>query len=172
MEAARTPSRSANGGNSRRARRRAPCSRLVASRQSRRGSATLEFALVLPILLSVVLLCVDYGQLAYYYIGVTNAARAGAAYGSTNIYSSGTVTTWQNNVIQAVRDEFYNNGWYDSSKLTVDTPTRTAADSSHWYVTVTVHYTFHPYINWGSWFHTSDPRDVTLTRTVVMPWHI
>jgi Flp pilus assembly protein TadG len=139
-------------------------------RPRRRGSATLEFALALPILLSVVLLCVDFGQMAYYYIGVTNAARAGAAYASVNIYSTGTQTAWQNNVIQAVRDEFANNGWYDSSKLTVDTPTRTTVDTDHWYVTVTVHYSYRTLINWTgiTGYHNS----VTLTRTVVMPWHL
>jgi Flp pilus assembly protein TadG len=126
----------------------------------------LEFSLALPILLSVALLCIDYGQLAYYYIGVTNAARAGAAYASVNYYSSGTQTAWQNNVIQAVKDEFATNGWYNSANLTVDTPTRTSEDTFHWYVTVTVHYSYKTLINWSG--ITGYNNTVTLSRTVVM----
>ena len=46
-----------------------------AAARRRRGSAILEFALVLPPLLMMVLLCIDFGRIAYYYIAVTNVAR-------------------------------------------------------------------------------------------------
>jgi len=161
MQGRTIPSRRASEGRKR---------LLRAPRRARRASATLEFALVLPILLSVVLLCVDYGQMAYYYIGVTNAARAGAAYASVNYYSAGTQTAWQNNVIQAVKDEFANNTWYDVSKLTVDTPTRTTESGNYWYVTVSVHYSYRTLINWSGFTGYHNP--ITLTRTVVMRGHI
>jgi Flp pilus assembly protein TadG len=44
--------------------------------RSRRGAAAVEFALILPLLVTLVLACVDFGQFAYNYIAVTNAARA------------------------------------------------------------------------------------------------
>jgi Flp pilus assembly protein TadG len=126
----------------------------------------LELAVVLPILLSIVLLCVDFGQMAYYYIGVTNAARAGAAYGSSVLYTASTQTTWQNNVIQAVKDEFANNGWYKSANLTVDTPTLTLESAGYYHATVTVHYSYKTLINW--YYLPGYNNTVTLSRTVVM----
>ncbi len=38
----------------------------------------LEFALILPLLMTIVLGCVDFGRFVYTYIAVHNAARAGA----------------------------------------------------------------------------------------------
>lgn len=47
-----------------------------------RGQALTELALVTPLLLFLLLAAVDVGRLFYTYIGVQNAAREGAAYGS------------------------------------------------------------------------------------------
>src|SRR2546423_13511130 len=50
-------------------------------RQSvRHAVAAVELAVLLPVLTTIVLGCVDFGRFAYNYIAVTNAARAGAAY--------------------------------------------------------------------------------------------
>jgi Flp pilus assembly protein TadG len=141
------------------------------SRRRRRGSATLEFALLLPILLSVALLCVDYGRFAFCYIAVTNAARAGAAYASRNLYTPSTQVQWQANVIQAVKDEFATNAWYerDSSKLTVDTPQLIQEGGGYWRVIVTAHYSFTTVVRWTAWtnwHNAGNPMD--LKRTVVM----
>ncbi len=50
----------------------------------RRGQALVEFALVLPVLLLLTLVAVDFGRLFFSYIQVNNAAREGAAYGAGN----------------------------------------------------------------------------------------
>jgi Flp pilus assembly protein TadG len=56
-------------------------SRRSASRdRSRRGQALVEFALVLPVLLVLLLLAVDFGRLFTTYVSVNNAAREGAFY--------------------------------------------------------------------------------------------
>lgn len=47
-------------------------------RPDRSGAALLEFALVLPLLMLIVLGCVDFGRFVYTYISVHNGARAGA----------------------------------------------------------------------------------------------
>ena len=49
------------------------------ARRHRRGVTAVEFALILPLLMTIVLGCVDYGRFAYDYIAVTNAARAGTS---------------------------------------------------------------------------------------------
>jgi Flp pilus assembly protein TadG len=49
------------------------------SPRRRRGAAAAELAMILPLMLILVLGCVDFGRFAYSYIAVTNAARAGAA---------------------------------------------------------------------------------------------
>jgi len=54
------------------------------SNKSQRGNAIVEFALVFPVLALITIGIVDLGRYAYFAIGVSNAARAGAAYGSIN----------------------------------------------------------------------------------------
>ena len=46
--------------------------------QNRAGAAILEFALILPLMVTIVLGCVDFGRFVYAYIAVHNAAREGA----------------------------------------------------------------------------------------------
>jgi len=53
--------------------------------RSDRGSSMLEFALVLPVLLLLLIGLIDLGRAAYLGIQASNAARAGAQYGSQNI---------------------------------------------------------------------------------------
>lgn len=50
-------------------------------RFSRPGQALVEFALILPLLLLIVLMIVDFGRVIYYYTTLYNAAREGARYG-------------------------------------------------------------------------------------------
>jgi Flp pilus assembly protein TadG len=43
----------------------------------RRGASATELAIILPLFITIVLSCVDFGRFAYTYIAVSNAARAG-----------------------------------------------------------------------------------------------
>jgi|SRR5579862_1368217 len=47
-----------------------------------RGNALVEFAVMLPVLLLIMLGIMELGRYSYYSIAVANAARAGAAYGA------------------------------------------------------------------------------------------
>lgn len=49
-----------------------------------RGQALVEFAIVLPVMLLVLLLAVDFGRLFFTYISVHNAAREGAFFAATH----------------------------------------------------------------------------------------
>jgi len=45
------------------------------------GQAILEFVLVIPLLLGLLLVLFDLGRITYYYSAINNAAREGARYG-------------------------------------------------------------------------------------------
>jgi Flp pilus assembly protein TadG len=65
-----------------------PLFRMGSGRMMRRllvspeGTNLIEFAFVVPLLVVMLLGTIDIGQLAYVYIEVSNAARAGVAYGA------------------------------------------------------------------------------------------
>lgn len=141
-------------------------------RAGRRGTAIVEFAVMLPILLTLMLLCVDFGRFAHYDIAVTNAARAGAAYGSSHGFTISTRPAWEAQVRLAVVDELDSNSWFDASKLTVPSPVVTQGGDGSWRVQVDVSYPFQTLLNWpflpptpeGRRYH--DP--LILHRAVVM----
>lgn len=58
------------------------------ARRSARGQATLEFALVLPAMLLIVIGAVDVGRVFFDYVGLRNAAMDGAIYGARNVNAS------------------------------------------------------------------------------------
>lgn len=64
------------------------------------GSAFVELALVLPILMFLIISSAEFGRIAYAAIEVSNAARAGVAYGAqTNL------TNISSNIQQAAQSE-------------------------------------------------------------------
>jgi Flp pilus assembly protein TadG len=132
----------------------------VAKRSSRRkGAAAVELAVILPVLILIVLGCVDFGRFAYTYVAVTNAARTGAGYGSSHGYTKAGYPTWQALVAQAAKSEM---GDFDASQITVDA---SAVNDSPtlWRAQVDVSYTFQTLINWPGL-----PSQVTLTQRVAM----
>ena len=54
-------------------------------RKSRSGAATVELAVLLPFLLYLTVVAVDWARLLYYTISIENCARAGAFYASDSI---------------------------------------------------------------------------------------
>jgi Flp pilus assembly protein TadG len=48
------------------------------------GQSLVEFVVVLPVMLLVLLMAIDFGRLLFSYVQITNAAREGAAYGITH----------------------------------------------------------------------------------------
>jgi PKD repeat protein len=56
----------------------------VLCRKRSRGQSAVEFALVLPVFMLLLLIAVDFGRLFFTNIEVNNAAREGASYAATN----------------------------------------------------------------------------------------
>jgi Flp pilus assembly protein TadG len=129
----------------------------------RRAATALEFAVILPVLLTLVLGCVDFGRFAHSYIVVTNAARTGASFAAVNPYTPETYVLWQNGVQQAVRQEMSGLSQFDAQALVVQT-TVIAGTNQSWSAQVDVSYPFYTLVAWPG-----IPAGFNLRQTVVMP---
>lgn len=134
----------------------------------RRAVVAAELAFILPVLMLLVLICIDFGRFAYAYIGVHNAARAGAAHAIMNpVVTTNTTAynTWKNKIQETARDEMTNQTGYDPNNLTVDVPlpiTNPATGERR--ITVTANYaSFETLVSWPG-----IPDTVTLTESITM----
>jgi Flp pilus assembly protein TadG len=142
--------------------RHAPPRASARPRPLRRGLAATEFALILPLLVTLVLGTLDFGRFAYYYIAVTNAARAGAAFGCMNPQTPATWLRWRAKVVQAAADEMTGQTGYAPEQLTVGVIT-TDESNGLWRVQVTASYPFQTLVSWPG-----IPSNVTLRQAVVL----
>lgn len=129
------------------------CPPSPARRERRRGVAAVELAVLLPFLLFVFVVSLDYCRIFYYSVAVSNCARNGAAYGSADKTRARDTVGIQ---AAAQADGRFN---LDPQLLTV-TPTTNDAAS---YVQVTVDYPFTPITRFPG-----IPLETNLSRTVRM----
>src|SRR5271166_6342742 len=115
----------------------------------RRGAAAGELAMVLPVLVMIVLSCVDFGQFAYNYIALGNAVRAGAAY-EMMLNPASLPAGWQSQVEQAVSNEMSLQTGFQSGSLTVTAPPPTSETGTPttYRFTVTATYPFQTVISY------------------------
>jgi Flp pilus assembly protein TadG len=124
-----------------------------------RGSASVEFALVVPLLITIALGCVDFGRFAHAYIAATNAARAGAAFGSCHTFTSTSRTIWEEGIQSAVNTEMAPTLEPEEVQITV------LDEGGHRRVEVDVRVRFVTVIAWPTL-----PDQVLLRRAVQMPF--
>jgi Flp pilus assembly protein TadG len=124
-------------------------------RSKRRGIAAVELAVLLPLLMFLFVISVDYGRVFYFAITVENCARNGALYGSDPIAASQSPYT---NITQAALADAGNL----SPQPTV-TSTNGVDSSKNSYVEVTVSWQFQTITGYPG-----VPNTVNLTRTVRM----
>lgn len=73
---------------------RVASSRAASSRAfARGGQSVVEFAILLPLFMLLLLITVDFGRLFFSYVQLNNAAREGAAYAATNPTDLAGITT-------------------------------------------------------------------------------
>lgn len=115
--------------------------------------------MVLPLLMTLILGCVDFGRIAYFYCAVCNASRAAAEYGATHNFTALTRATWQSRVEQAATSELSPLPNFDPSRLSV--AVNTTADAYGLFrVTVDVQYPFQTVVPWPGM-----PQTVLLWRS-------
>ena len=132
----------------------------------RRGAAAGELAMVLPVLVMIVLSCVDFGQFAYNYIALGNAVRAGAAWAMINPPSNMAAppAAWQTSIVTAVSNEMSLQPGFQSGSLMVGTVTPVLnPDGTTYRFSVTATYPFQTVIS-----YVGIPQSLTLSRTVTM----
>ena len=132
----------------------------VFGRRCRAGAALVETAIILPLLITLFLACVDFGRYAYTYITLTNAVKAGAAVACR---APGDVNM-ETHVRQAILAEFFGQPQMDAELLVIPPPVwSTDPVTSYRRVRVTATYPFTTIINWPLL-----PHEVDLAAAVEM----
>jgi Flp pilus assembly protein TadG len=127
-----------------------------------RGTAALEFVIVLPVLMVIVVGAADLSRMLHYKNVLTNAARTGAAYGATHAVSDYTYDEWVERVQSRALEEAANLPYCNSSLIELTVTTFDDADGSR-RVQVEVTYPFELLIHWPGW-----PKRLTLHHSVCM----
>jgi Flp pilus assembly protein TadG len=129
----------------------------------RRGAALVEMAIILPLLITIVLACIDFGRFGSAYITITNAARAGAGVGSNSKVTTVTLDTWRTRIRAAATNEFTGQTGVNVNRLTVPDPELIVEQSGLRRVRVRANYQFQMIVPWPLL-----PNQVTMSRTVEM----
>jgi Flp pilus assembly protein TadG len=129
----------------------------------RRGAVAVEMAIILPLFVTIVLGCLDFARFLYYYVGVVNAARAGAAYGIMNNYTSSTKSTWTTNAGTTGQAEMTGMTGLNSNQLTLSVTSVIDTSTGYNTVTSTATYPFKTITKWPLF-----PNTVTMTQSVQM----
>jgi Flp pilus assembly protein TadG len=131
--------------------------------RGRRGASSAELAIVLPVLTTLAIGCVDFGRFAYHYIAIHGAARTGAEYGTTTPYTTQSLPTWTTKVQEAAAAELDGQTGFDPAALTTTvTPATDGATGRQ--VRVEVQYTgFKTLVSWPA-----VPSQPTMRAAVVM----
>ena len=106
-------------------------------RQSERGSTAIEFALILPVLASLVFGAIDFGRMLWFKEVLVNAARVGARQGT--LFASGNGQT----EIEAAVTASLSAGGVDPSGLTVVANGVGSAQGQPLNVVATIHWNYY-----------------------------
>lgn len=121
-----------------------------------RGQSLVEFALIAPFLLILVLGAIDYGRVYFAYISVTNGARNGAHFASDGPANAADLDSIRIAVIGDTSDLL------DTSPTNPDVAVATGTDSQgRLYADVSVDYTFSTIFPWPGF-----PSSFDVQRTV------
>ena len=122
----------------------------------KRGQSLVEFALIAPVLIILMLGTIDYGRVYFAYVSVTNGARNGAQFASANASAAADVDGIRTAAI-ADTSELLN-----TSPTNPDVSVATGTDTQgRLYADVTMQYTFTTIFPWPGL-----PQSMNVVRTV------
>ncbi|TWT29140.1 TadE-like protein [Thalassoglobus neptunius] len=130
------------------------------SGHQRSGAAAVEFAIVLPIILTFLLGCVDYGRALHWSIAVSNAADIGTYYAATHRVSPITVQDWEEKIRTIVIEELDDHPQFSADDLNIQIASVTEVDGNL-LVTVSAAYQFRTIVSWPT-----IPNTIPLKATV------
>ncbi len=76
----------------------------ISHRHSKNGQSLVEMALLLPVLLLITVVAIDFGRGIYYYSVLYNAAREGARYGIVNQQPENPIPVDSGGILNAAKD--------------------------------------------------------------------
>jgi Flp pilus assembly protein TadG len=126
------------------------------------GTATIEMAIVTPLLMTFALAATDFGRVVHAYHVVSNAARSGADNGSRHGFTTHSRAAWEAAIRQAAVDEMQGLGGFQDANLQIATDVTTDADGL-FRAAVTVDYPFQTAVAWPGL-----PNSVSLRHRVEM----
>ena len=128
----------------------------------RRGAVTLEFALVVPVLVLLLTGILEFGRIGLLGVPIAEAARAGAMYGAMNPPDSLNPNDWSQQCELRAREVLANQAGINSSLVQVQCTYTTASPVNR--ATVQVQYPFTLLTGW-----TPSPTSLVIQRTAVLP---
>jgi Flp pilus assembly protein TadG len=139
----------------------------IRTRGRPKGGAAVELAVVLPLLMFLFVIAIDYARILYYSLTIENCARNGAQFAS-NIFNNQSAnsnsqmpSSYNNSIPQAaIADGVNLNPPLTTANVTVSNGTDANNNPT---VTVTVNYTFQTVTNYPGL-----PSTVNLVRSVTM----
>jgi Flp pilus assembly protein TadG len=129
--------------------------------EARRGTASVELALLLPLLIFMAMATVDFARVAYVQVVLQNCARNGALY-EFNTKASLTVPSNWTSLASAVQA--------DEGSMTLTATATSPALSANNYVTVTATTTYNPIALGLMRGFPSIPSSLTLSQSATMPY--
>jgi Flp pilus assembly protein TadG len=127
-----------------------------------RGTAALEFVLVLPVLVLMLVGATDISRALHVRNVLSNAARCGAMYGATHQVTDYIAADWESCITACAAEEAASLPHFDPDLLQVDVSTFDDPDGSL-RVQVSVSYSFELLFDWPGW-----PAAVLLEHQVSM----
>jgi hypothetical protein len=129
--------------------------------EARNGSASVELALLLPILIFFMMATVDFARIAYVQVILQNCARNGALYEFNTEAGLAVPSNWTSLASAAQADE---------GAVYVTATASSPALSANNFVTVTTTTTYSPIALGVMRGLPSIPSNITLTQSAVMPY--
>lgn len=139
--------------------------RRAAAKKMRKGAATVELAIALPLMLLFAFAATDLGRIVHAHVAVTNAARAGAMHGSMHSFTAFTRAHWETGIRESVIDEMSGLSGFNESKLGLTIET-TTDDDDLFRAAVEVTYPFETVVSWPGLPSTVDIRYRCVMRQI------